>query len=59
MQIRLKISEAVQYIRSNIIFLCSHHSVAVAPPPQVGSCPQLALVQEMDSCSGKRGKASG
>ncbi|TKS69634.1 Phosphorylase b kinase regulatory subunit alpha, liver isoform [Collichthys lucidus] len=26
---------------------------SIAPPPQVGSCPQLAPVQEMDSCSGK------
>lgn len=37
----------------------SHHSVAAAPPPPVGSCPLWALVQEMDSCTGKRGRASG
>lgn len=37
----------------------SHHSVAAAPPPPVGSCPLWVLVQEMDSCTGRRGRASG
>lgn len=45
--------------RALSLVLFTNNSVVAAPPPPVESCRQWTMDQDMGSCTGRRGKASG